>query len=283
VVATALSAVSGWLLGLAALIVPDSGTYLVAGPIGVALAGVRTIETHHRELAGSNGRDEDEAAGVSLGSLRQILTEFGFRSDEAAYLQNRLAAGSVLVAVTTADQNQLRSIRRMFADYSAVHIGQAQTGDLIASEVSELLAAPPEEVESGDVVVTDAVAPLIRLCSGSDRDVPWPAICGAQMVDVFNQEVGEVEDLLADNGGGPHHNPEIRYVIVQFGGFFGVGRHRIAVPADQVDLRGYPLRLAVSREVLRRAPAHDPKLPFSRREEMAINAYFGSTPYWLKR
>jgi hypothetical protein len=254
------------------LIVPESGTYLVAGPIGVALAGVRTIESHHRELAGNH----EESPGVSLGSLRQILREFGFRSDEASYLQNRLAAGSVLIAVTTSDQAQLRSVRRMFANHSAVHIGQAQTGDLIASEVSELLVAPPEEVESGDVVVTDAVAPLVRLCVSTDRDKPWPEMCGARVVDVFNQDVGEVEDLLADA-------TEIRYVIVQFGGFVGVGRHRIAVPADQVDLRTYPLRLAVSREVLRRAPEHDPKLPFSRREEMAVNAYFGSIPYWLNR
>ncbi|HKG26032.1 MAG TPA: hypothetical protein VKB09_10320, partial [Thermomicrobiales bacterium] len=58
VVANALNAVSGWLLGLAALIVPESGTYLVAGPIGAVLTGGGTIAEHHRQRAGGEGGGE---------------------------------------------------------------------------------------------------------------------------------------------------------------------------------------------------------------------------------
>jgi hypothetical protein len=39
---TALSSVSNWLTGLAALMVSDHGTFLAAGPIGVVLARMRT-------------------------------------------------------------------------------------------------------------------------------------------------------------------------------------------------------------------------------------------------
>jgi hypothetical protein len=70
--------------------------------------------------------------------------------------------------------------------------------------------------------------------------------------------------------------------VVSFGGLLGLGRHRIAVPADQIDLRAAPVRLGVSKDVLHRAPAYEQDVPFSRREEMAVNAYFGTTPYWLK-
>src|SRR5262249_9166055 len=157
VVANALSAVSGWLLGLASLIVPDDGTYLVAGPIGAALARVRTFEEHTRQRAGEGGEDDHpQPRELGSGGLGHTLTEFGFRSDEASYLQSRLAAGSALIAVTTSDSQQLQATRRLFADYSAVHIGQAQTGELIVQEAEELLAAPPEEANGGDVVVADA-------------------------------------------------------------------------------------------------------------------------------
>jgi hypothetical protein len=280
VVANALSTVSGWLLGLAALIVPDSGTYLVAGPIGAALAGVGTIDEHIRQR--SQDDTGEDPASLPAGGLKRTLTEFGFRQDEAAYLQRRLAAGSALIAVTTSDPDQLQATRRLFADHSAVHIGQAQTGDVIVHEAQELLAAAPEDSSSGDLVVADAVAPLRHLCAAASIDVPGPAICGARVVDNLGEEAGELEELFADSSPTGTESPTVRYALVGFGGLLGILRHRIAVPAEQIDLQTDPIRLAVSKDILRRAPTYNPDIPFSRREEMAINAYFGTTPYWLK-
>ena len=282
VVANALGAVSGWLLGLAALIVPDNGTYLVAGPIGAALAGVRTIEQRQRQRAESGaGEVYAEITDLSVGGLSYMLTEFGFRPDEAAYLQSRLAAGSALIAVTTPDPHQLQATRRLFADYSAVHIGQAQTGEVIVLEAEELLAAPPEEAV-GDVVVADAVAPFHFLCSGNDHNVPAPSMCGAVVYDAVGEEAGHLEDLLADANSPTEEAPTIRYAVIGFGGLLGLGRHRTAIPEEQIDLGSDPIRLTITKDVLRRAPAYEPDVPFSRREEMAVNAYFGTTPYWLK-
>ena len=281
VVANALSAVSGWLLGLASLIIPENGTYLVAGPIGAALTGVGTIDEHVRQrIQDDTGDEPAEATGLRAGGLKRTLTEFGFRSDEAAYLQSRLAAGSALIAVTTSDSDQLRLTRRLFADHSAVHIGQAQTGESIVSEVQEILAAAPEDSSSGDLVVADAVAPLLHLCGTATDDVR-PELCGAGVVDTLGEEAGELEELFAESTPGPE-SLTVRYALIGFGGLLGILRHRIAVPAEQIDLHAEPVRLAVSKDVLRRAPAYDPDIPFSRREEMAINAYFGTTPYWLK-
>jgi hypothetical protein len=210
------------------------------------------------------------------------LTEFGFRPDEATYLQNRLAAGSALIAVTSSDAEQLQATRRLFADHSAVHIGQAQTHDHIATEAEELLTVPPEEAMSGDVVIADAVAPLLRLCHTPGPGVGTPTACGAQVLDARGEEVGEIEDILATGPvgeGEPASTP--RYVVIGYGGLLGILRHRSAVPADQVDLTVDPVRLTITKEIVRRAPSYDPDLPFSRREEMAINAYFGTTPYWF--
>ncbi|MEA2582867.1 MAG: hypothetical protein QOF33_952 [Thermomicrobiales bacterium] len=282
VVANALNAVSGWLLGLASLIVPENGTYLVAGPIGAALAGVRTIEGRQRQRALDGGGEEyTEITDLSLGGLSYTLTEFGFRPDEAAYLQSRLTAGSALIAVTTSDTDQLHATRRLFADHSAVHIGQAETGEVIVHEAEELLAAPPEEAV-GDVVVADAVAPLRFLCSSGSHGVPAPPICGAVVFDAVGEETGQLEDLLAEGSPTAAVTPIVRYAVIGFGGLLGLGRHRIAIPAEQVDLQTDPIRLTVTKDVLRRAPAYEPDMPFSRREEMAVHAYFGTTPYWLK-
>jgi hypothetical protein len=283
VVANALNAVSGWLLGLAALVVPENGTYLVAGPIGAALAGVRTIEEHQRQRARDEGVEEPKPLGdLRIDGLKHMLTEFGFRPDEAAYLQNRLAAGSALIAVTTSNADQLQATRRLFADHSAVHIGQAQTRELIVTEAEGLLSVEPEAAVSGDVVVADAVAPLLRLCNANVFGITPPATCGAHVIDANGEEVGEIEDILATGTSGDAGPAPIpRYIVIGFGGLLGILRHRSAVPADHVDLSVTPVRLTVSKEIVRRAPSYDSDVPFSRREEMAINAYFGTTPYWL--
>jgi len=283
VVANALSAVSGWLLGLAALVVPENGTYLVAGPIGASLASVRTIKGDQRQPDRTEpGVSVDAFGEIRVDGLHHTLTEFGFRPDEATYLQSRLAAGSALIAVTTSDAEQLQATRRLFADHSAVHIGQAQTLDTVVTEAEGLLAVAQEEAVRGDVVIADAVAPLLHLCNANAPGVITPASCGAPIVDEHGEEVGEIEDLLAtgvSGEGGPPSTP--RYVVIGFGGLLGIMRHRIVVPANLTQLSESPIRLTVSKEVVRRAPSYDPDMPFSRREEMAINAYFGTTPYWF--
>lgn len=283
VVANALSAVSGWLLGLASLVVPEQGTYLVAGPIGAALLGVRAIDEHQRERSRDEGVDEPETiTDVGSEGLRLILTEFGFRTDEAAYLQSRLSAGSALIAVTTADDVHLQTTRRLFADHSAVHIGQAQTLGLIVSEAEELLTVPPEEAVRGDIVIADAVAPLLHLCNVNAPGLTTPAACSAHVVDNSGEEVGELVDILATGSSGEiGPEPTPRYLVVAYGGVLGLLRHHCAIPAEDCDFSVIPVQLKVSKEIVRRAPTYDADMPFSRREEMAIHAYFGTTPYWL--
>jgi hypothetical protein len=72
----------------------------------------------------------------------------------------------------------------------------------------------------------------------------------------------------------------VRYAVVAFGGLLGLGRRRIAVPADFLIVEDEGVRIDLDRERLHEAPGFDVQLPFSRREERAICAHFGVRPYW---
>lgn len=44
-------------------------------------------------------------------------------------------------------------------------------------------------------------------------------------------EIGDVSDLLVDNNG------QVTHVVVNVGGFLGMGTHTVALPLDQVDVQ----------------------------------------------
>src|SRR5690606_15191073 len=100
------------------------------------------------------------------------------------------------------------------------------------------------------------------------------------VLDSDGVEAGEIEDLLATSG--PDGSQILCYVVIGYGGLLGLGRHLVAVPAELVDLSAQPPRLSVTRDLLRRTIAFDPDVPFSRQEESAVHAFFGTKPYWLK-
>src|SRR5688500_16756439 len=74
IVAVARGAVANWLTGLAELIVPERGRYVVAGPMGAALTGISRVQE-----AADNGEHDpiDMAAGLNADSLQWALTQFG--------------------------------------------------------------------------------------------------------------------------------------------------------------------------------------------------------------
>ncbi len=270
---TDLDAVGGWLQGLTSVIVPERGTYLVAGPVGAALAGIAVdheTPAHHPDLPAPQ-------AGEAI-SLLHTFVEFGFGNDEASYLEHRLAAGAVVVALTTSQRGRLQSSRRLFADYNAVHIGQARTDAMLAAEASALLAATPEASQGGDVIVADAVATIRHLCEAVADHPVYGGVCGSDLIDTTGRGVGVVLDLLGD--GGETNGPTVRYVVVSFGGLLGLGRQFVAVPLELVDFTGRPVKTRIDRETVHRSPRFDPNGPFSRRLETAICGYFQTKPYW---
>ena len=272
-VATALDAVGGWLQGLTSVIVPERGTYLVAGPLGAALTG---IAVDHTPLSAHPHVPIPREGGAA--SLLHTFVEFGFGIDEASYLEHRLAAGTVMVAVTSPVRSGLLGTRRLFADYNAVHIGQAQTSADLAAEASALLAAAPEASHGGDVIVADSVASLSHLCDETGGDPAYHGACGSDVMDTTGRGAGVVYDLLGETDG--KGLGTVRYVVVAFGGLLGLGRHYVAVPHALVDAAERPIRVHVEREKIHRSPRFEPNAPLSRRLETAICAYFGIGAYW---
>ncbi|HEV2108331.1 MAG TPA: PRC-barrel domain-containing protein [Thermomicrobiales bacterium] len=273
-VATALDAVGGWLQGLASLIVPRHGTFLVAGPIGAALTGLSDA----RATGDSPGSDAWADPGAL--KLNLAIQEFGFDTDEAEYIERRLEAGVALIAVTSRDSGSAQQTQRLFAENSAVHIGRANTDAQIASQLTALLARTARSFAGSDIVVADAVAPLRHLCAEIDAD-PSDTPCGALVVDAQGEEFGAIGDILVDPATpAADGTPTVRYVVVTFGGVFGLGRRHVPIPATLVDLKQEPVRLAVNRAALESAPSVSLGQPFSRHEEQELCGYFDIPCYW---
>lgn len=291
-VASAMGPLGTWLRGLASLIVSERGTYLVAGPMGAALATL-SVGTHRRtdddarplpasdeqedELGEFFADDHDESD-----SIYQILLLFGVTEDDASYLESRLVAGASLVAVTTSDRRMAAQARNEFDTQGAVFLRVVVTAEEIVRLTGQRLAYLSAARSTGDIVVADAVAPLRRMC---DRrtDYPSDAVCGRPLVDREGEAVGSIEDILAD----PYLDekdgtPRVRYAVIGHDGLWRIGRRFTAVPIGEVLLPEHgPAVLGVDRDVLREAPRYDRAGAFSRREELGVLAYFGVRPYWL--
>lgn len=266
-----LGDLAAWLHGLASVVVPGQGSFLVAGPLGAVLAALGLPEA-----------PETEAAAEEEPRLEPVLRAFGFGSDEASYLAHRLQAGAPLVAVTCEAGQSLQPLRRLLADHDAVFIGTAATAEETLGAARSLLEAPPEESVGSEVEVADVVGNL-RHVTAEGGPPHLLALLGRGAVDSRGRGVGQVVDLLveAPEADGPDSAaPQLRYVVLGFGGVLGFGRHLVAVPATLVDLTADPARLAVDEERIKAAPAFDD--PFSRRIEEAVNAAFGLRPYWLE-
>jgi hypothetical protein len=279
----ALDAVGSWLVGLAELVLADRGAFLVAGPIGAALASAPDI------AEGSTRSEEDQFTNVEPGApdpnLAQTLMYLGFSQEEANYLAHRLESGDAVVALTTHEPDLLRETRRLFADCDAVHIGQAQTDDEVFRDVQTKLARPAKAAK-GEIVVADAVDPFVDYCQ-MKRSPRWVTeLCGVPVLDNQGTEIGVVDEilgLLGEERDDDHLRQNVRYVVIRFGRVLGIGRRRAAIPKDLIDLDKSPLEVQAPAGMIHRAPAYNPESPFSRSEEEVIFSYFGAQPYWAGR
>ena len=268
---TALSAMNGWLTGLAALMVPGNGTFLAAGPIGVTLARVQPADYGSEKIRPVDHDEED----APVGSVGHALELFGFPTDEAHYLEQRLAAGSALIAVTSREEEQIEATLRTFADFDAIFIGQAETEEEVIDGTERWLANPMG-TESAEVIIADVVVTLRSARANAGALAEAFTWCGLDALDVDGARIGEVEDVLVDATA----DSTFRYVIVAHGGVLGIAERRTAVPTAIVEREGESVRLLSRQPKLANAPVFDPGTPFSRKDELAAHLFFGVTTYW---
>ncbi len=283
IASSALDAVGSWLQGLASLILPDRASYLVAGPIGAVLATIKDARPADRDgtVIGS---------GDSSRQLSRALAAFGFSQDESRYLEERVVAGSPLIAVTSASADKLRAAHKTFAAFDAVHVGLARTENSIHQTATRLLVTGPDG--GGSVVIADAIAPLRRITTDGGWQNHSIDLRGRQAITVDGDPLGSIVDVLFENrlmpdgetaprSAADRRTVIIRYVLVSFGGVLGVGKSRVAVPELLADTTGWQVRIDTSREELRAAPRFDALAPLSRQDEVTICTYFDVPLYWL--
>ncbi len=285
IASSALDAVGSWLQGLASLILPDRASYLVAGPIGAVLATIKDARP-----ASIDGNDALTGSDDSSRQLSRALSAFGFSQDESHYLEERVVAGSPLIAVTSARADKLRAAHKTFAAFDAVHVGLARTESSIHQTATRLLVTGPDG--GGSVVIADAIAPLRRLTSDGGWRNHSIDLRGRQAISREGEGIGTIVDVLFENrlmpdgeatsrSAADRRSVIIRYVLVSFGGVLGVGKSRVAVPAMLADTTGWQVRIDTTREELRAAPRFDSLAPLSRQDEVTICSYFDVPLYWL--
>ena len=120
---------------------------------------------------------------------------------------------------------------------------------------------------------------------GSDKysrsAFPASKLIGENVVDNKGDHLGKIEDLAVDLEQG-----RIRYAILSFGGFLGMGEKRFAVPIQTLQRFGDEddrLFLNVDRDKLKNAPGIEkgegPALD-DRAYVIRAYEYYGFKPYW---
>lgn len=288
IASSALDAVGGWLQGLASLILPDRASYLVAGPIGAVLATIRDAKPASPRADNDTTRHSD-----SSHQLARAFTSFGFGRDEAMYLEQRVVAGSPLIAITSSEADNLRNAHQAFSKHTAVHLGLARTERSINRTAARLLVTGPQG--GGTVVIADAIAPLKRVTEGGLEDRSLEEMIGRDVVTVSGETIGSVSDVLYERRLAdetetpPRGDPQgveiiARYFVVQFGGVLRVGRQRVALPTPVVVRTNWELIIvSVTREELQSAPRYDDVSPLSRQDEVTICTHYGVPLYWQQQ
>lgn len=105
-------------------------------------------------------------------------------------------------------------------------------------------------------------------------------IIGDSVVNRADEDLGEIDDLMIDLEGG-----RVRYAVLSFGGFLGMGDKLFAVPLETLTLDAENKRfiLDVDRERLKNAPGFDKdNWPDTSEQDWQteVYEYYGATPYW---
>jgi len=285
VVATsALDAVSGWLKGLLTLVLSDRAAYVVAGPIGVLLASSHNETTH---AIWDDWTSAADMPGFDLrtGQLARALTQFGLAVDEAAYVEQRVIAGSTLIALTSVNVSTLKNAHEIFSRRTAVHVGLAKTDRSIIAAAAELLISGPQ-AGNGSVVVADAISPLVTLTSQARPVNDAMPVIGKPVFSHAGEILGEITEVLLEKRdlAAPGLEPDSfiqRYLVVRHWSAMRLRRWVIAIPTEAVvpNAQGFALKSDVAD--FQRAPRFNFTAPLSRQQEVRIRQYFNVPHYWL--
>ncbi len=106
---------------------------------------------------------------------------------------------------------------------------------------------------------------------GSANDVR-----GRRVKDTNGEGIGKVADLLVDD-----QENEVRFLLVEHGGFLGFGETKSLIPVDAVTkITASEVYVDQSRERVAAAPGYHPDLLHDRPHQESVYSHYGYTPYW---
>ncbi|MES3006931.1 MAG: PRC-barrel domain-containing protein [Pseudomonadota bacterium] len=118
-----------------------------------------------------------------------------------------------------------------------------------------------------------------RLNGGSPRLMSVDSLVGNNIYNVEGDDLGGIKDMMLDT-----HSGQVAYVVLSFGGFFGMGEKLFAVPWNALTLNVAEKRFTLNadKEKLKNAPGFDK----SNWPDMAdqtwaqtIHSYYGTKHY----
>ncbi len=100
----AIGGLTGLLAGLGVLTIPGLGAILIGGPLAAALGLTGAAAT---AVSGA-------ATGALAGGLVGALGQLGLPDDQAQIYEDRLKSGSILIAATIKDENDVNDVQHVF-------------------------------------------------------------------------------------------------------------------------------------------------------------------------
>ena len=110
-----------------------------------------------------------------------------------------------------------------------------------------------------------------------NRFLETSKVPGTSVYDGAHAEIGAVDDLIVDTVTG-----KVRYAVLSFGGFLGIGKNLYVVPWTALrwdsELDGYVT--GITEEQLKSSPDVDPLSLGNRETESRLHENYGAPSYW---
>lgn len=110
-----------------------------------------------------------------------------------------------------------------------------------------------------------------------NRFLETSQVPGTSVFDGAHAEIGAVDDLIVDTITG-----KVRYAVLSFGGFLGLGKSQYVVPWTALrwdnELDGYVT--GITEQQLQASPDLDPMSLRNRDMEGRLHAAYGAPTYW---
>jgi hypothetical protein len=147
----------------------------------------------------------------------------------------------------------------------------SSSGNICCEDLFTGLSEPAEKVRDALQEATMGMA-----TQGSNL-ISSENVEGTAVYDPSGNKIGQIDHLMIDKVSGV-----IRYAIMSFGGFLGIGEGEYPLPWKafkyDTNLGGYVTN--VTAEQLKNAPEFDETSWSNRDWETRLHRHFGSAPYW---